>query len=95
MSRALGSFERHTDGVWGWSRKSFASDGSLRSLVLDQSAAETWAARLARCMGRFRCRRGSALHLLESHIDRRQQFEIRTHKRLIDIVQATASNLIS
>ena len=49
------------------------------------------------CTARFRCRRGSsATRCLRSpHIDRksREQFEIRTHKRLIDILQPTGKTI--
>ncbi len=48
-------------------------------------------------MVRFRCQRASSgtRCLSGPHVDKkaRQQFEIRTHKRLIDIVQATAKTI--
>ena len=68
--------------------------------VLDQSAAEivdTAKRTNSMCTGRFRCRRGSSATRCSRspHVDKksRQQFEIRTHKRLIDIVQATAKTI--
>ena len=67
--------------------------------ILDQSAQEivdTAKRTHSEVHGRFRCRRGSsgtrccpARHRKKA----RQQFEIRTHKRLIDIVQATAKTI--
>jgi len=67
--------------------------------ILDQSAAEivdTAKRTHSEVHGPIRCHADRAVHraLRSQHRqESRQQFEIRTHKRLIDIVQATAKTI--